>query len=122
MSEPKTTRASDQFPLRLPDGMRDELKRLANENGRSMNAEIVSALEDYLVRKRQMDFATDIIRTTLSSGTPEEIVGRLEELRETEEAIRAARMTWLNPPAPPPRQGRLRLKPRAKPDAPESSE
>jgi len=38
-------RGSDQFVLRLPDGMRDRIASLAAENGRSMNAEIISRLE-----------------------------------------------------------------------------
>ncbi|WP_285295511.1 Arc family DNA-binding protein [Aureimonas altamirensis] len=41
----KTTAESDKFMLRLPNGMRDELKAAAAENGRSMNAEIVHRLE-----------------------------------------------------------------------------
>lgn len=45
MTEAKPGRGSDQFPLRLPDGMRDALKIAADENGRSMNAEIVSRLQ-----------------------------------------------------------------------------
>jgi len=32
--------------LRLPDGMRDRIKRAAAENSRSMNAEIVATLEN----------------------------------------------------------------------------
>lgn len=43
--EKKPGRGSDQFPLRLPDGMRDEIKASAERNGRSMNAEIVHRLE-----------------------------------------------------------------------------
>lgn len=35
----------DQFMVRLPDGMRDKLKELAAQNRRSMNAEIIVALE-----------------------------------------------------------------------------
>jgi plasmid stability protein len=35
----------DQYMLRFPDGMRDELKKLAAENGRSLNAEIIQRLE-----------------------------------------------------------------------------
>ncbi|MCS4091859.1 Arc family DNA-binding protein [Rhizobium sp. BK176] len=38
-------RGSDQFPLRLPDGMRDRIKESAEAAGRSMNAEIVLRLE-----------------------------------------------------------------------------
>lgn len=41
----RTARKSDQFPLRLPDGMRDQLKDAAEASGRSTNAEIVARLE-----------------------------------------------------------------------------
>ncbi|ANK84460.1 MULTISPECIES: Arc family DNA-binding protein [unclassified Rhizobium] len=34
----------DQFNLRLPAGMRDEIQRLAAEDGRSMNAQIIELL------------------------------------------------------------------------------
>lgn len=40
-----TSRESDKFMLRLPDGMRDHLKKLAAKSGRSLNAEIVHRLE-----------------------------------------------------------------------------
>lgn len=39
------SRGSDQFNLRLPDGMRDRLRVAAEANGRSMNAEIVDRLQ-----------------------------------------------------------------------------
>jgi hypothetical protein len=38
-------RGSDQFILRFPDGMRDQIAKLATANGRSMNAEIIDRLE-----------------------------------------------------------------------------
>ncbi|MFC3628208.1 Arc family DNA-binding protein [Paracoccus angustae] len=41
-----TTRESDKFIVRLPDGMRDRIKAAAEANNRSMNAEIVATLED----------------------------------------------------------------------------
>ena len=40
-------RSSDQVKLRLPDGMREELKEAAKANGRSMNAEIIARLENF---------------------------------------------------------------------------
>jgi hypothetical protein len=43
-------RSSDQFMLRLPDGMRDLIAEMAERNGRSMNAEIVSALAHQILR------------------------------------------------------------------------
>jgi hypothetical protein len=39
-----SSRGSDQFPIRLPDGVRDEIKRAAKASGRSMNSEIVSRI------------------------------------------------------------------------------
>ena len=48
MTDQKPGRGSDQFPLRLPDGMREEIKRRADINGRSMNSEIVQRLRDTL--------------------------------------------------------------------------
>lgn len=41
----RTGRGSDQFPLRFPEGMRDRIKAAADASGRSMNAEIIHALE-----------------------------------------------------------------------------
>ncbi len=38
----------DQVTIRLPDGMRDELNRLADENDRSANAEIIHRLKQSL--------------------------------------------------------------------------
>ncbi|MDP5307582.1 Arc family DNA-binding protein [Paracoccus spongiarum] len=39
----------DKFVLRLPDGMRNRLKMAAERNRRSMNAEIVDALDSHLL-------------------------------------------------------------------------
>lgn len=42
----KAGRGSDQFMVRLPEGMRDRIAASADHNGRSMNAEIVARLEN----------------------------------------------------------------------------
>jgi amino acid permease len=42
------SRKQDQFIVRFPDGLRDQVKASATENKRSMNAEIVAAIEFYL--------------------------------------------------------------------------
>ncbi|GIU61776.1 MULTISPECIES: Arc family DNA-binding protein [Klebsiella pneumoniae complex] len=47
MSE-KQVRDYDKFMLRFPDGMRDAIAERAKANGRSMNSEIISILEDRL--------------------------------------------------------------------------
>lgn len=46
MSSTKHGRGSDKFVVRLPDGMRGRIANAAREAGRSMNAEIVAALEE----------------------------------------------------------------------------
>jgi plasmid stability protein len=38
-------RGSDQFVMRFPDGMRDQIAILAAQNNRSMNAELIDRLE-----------------------------------------------------------------------------
>ena len=43
-------RGSDQFVLRLPEGMREQIKQAAEQNGRSMNAEIVGRLSASFMR------------------------------------------------------------------------
>lgn len=47
MGRPRTDKIEDwdQFTVRLPPGMRDKLKEVAQQNGRSANAEIVARLE-----------------------------------------------------------------------------
>ncbi len=41
----------DQYMVRFPDGMRDELKAIAKRHGRSLNAEIILRLNNSLVRE-----------------------------------------------------------------------
>lgn len=51
----RTGRDSDQFNLRLPDGLRDRVKEVAETNRRSMNAEIVCILEGALFDALKME-------------------------------------------------------------------
>lgn len=59
MGRPRTTRTSDQVTIRLPEGMREEINRLAAENGRSANAEIVARLSKSMSQARSSE--VDII-------------------------------------------------------------
>ncbi|WP_170930033.1 MULTISPECIES: Arc family DNA-binding protein [unclassified Pseudomonas] len=45
----------DRFVLRLPEGLRQTLKRIAKQNQRSLNAEIVSRMERSLAGPRGHD-------------------------------------------------------------------
>lgn len=46
--EPYPSASADRYIVRFPDGMRDRLKALATENGRSLNAEIIHRLQTTL--------------------------------------------------------------------------
>ncbi|MEY9782297.1 Arc family DNA-binding protein [Sinorhizobium fredii] len=64
----KAGRGADQFMVRLPEGVRERIRRHAEANGRSMNSEVVSLIELAL-------WEADMAR--MQAG--------LEPLRETEE-------------------------------------
>jgi len=79
----KPGRGSDQFPLRLPDGMRDHLKTEAEKNGRSMNAEIVTRLEASLAG-------------AVGGGTVDQIFANtLQQLMTRAKAPTAAQLRYL---------------------------
>ena len=46
MVQDSPSRKQDQFIIRLPDGMRERIRHAADQNNRSMNAEIVATLEE----------------------------------------------------------------------------
>lgn len=46
--KPYPSRVADQFVVRFPGGMRDRISDAARAAGRSMNAEIVKAIEAWL--------------------------------------------------------------------------
>ena len=79
----------DQFIVRLPDGMRNKVKKSAELNNRSMNAEIIAGLEDWLSRNDQNELeannlrkAEDMIKTEriFIHEWMQEIVHRLDQL------------------------------------------
>ena len=45
MTEDQNRTLQDKFMLRLPDGMRERIREAAEQNKRSMNAEIIARLE-----------------------------------------------------------------------------
>lgn len=50
MSDKFPSQIQDKFTVRFPDGMRDKIAEIAKKNNRSMNAEIVIALTEYISR------------------------------------------------------------------------
>ena len=69
MATGRPGRGADQFPLRLPEGLRDRIKASADRNGRSMNDEIVSRLEQTFLDDDKMDEATTSNQDVYFQGT-----------------------------------------------------
>lgn len=67
MSEKATGRESDKFMLRLPDGMRERIAKVAKANNRSMNAEIVYVLEAHFPPDPDPDIVLDHIELLLAT-------------------------------------------------------
>ncbi|WP_281502989.1 Arc family DNA-binding protein [Ancylobacter crimeensis] len=71
---PAPSDLADKVMLRLPDGMRDRLAEAARENGRSMNAEIVSRLEKSLDQFKTLEQLVEEVEQS------RELWGRVEDL------------------------------------------
>ncbi|MBY3369351.1 Arc family DNA-binding protein [Rhizobium laguerreae] len=82
-------RDQDKFMLRLPEGMRDRIKISAERNGRSMNAEIIQALEQMFPAQPTIDDVLEKVHHTISlakhSSFPyrQSLINALDEFRET---------------------------------------
>jgi len=100
MTNRKTGRGSDQFPLRLPDGLRDRIKSRAEKIGYSMNETIVRVLEREFPPPITLEEQTrDLLEliASLKQGRVGGSIDRIaEELFETLDAIRAGRIKMEN--------------------------
>ena len=99
----KVRRGSDQFMLRLPDGLRDRIKAYADRQGRSMNAEIVRTLErefpePWAAGARIGELLT-MVRILKEGATEERINHLVHELEETLDGIKSGRVKGLGPEA-----------------------
>lgn len=59
----------DQFNLRLPDGWRDALKNRAARNRRSMNSEILAALESVVGSAAGEELPTTAPAAAINQGS-----------------------------------------------------
>ena len=80
-----TSRTSDKFVVRLPDGMRKRVVELARKNHRSMNSEIISRLDESF---NTWKFAANIDPNSVTSHE----LRLLEFFRKLDEAKRQALM------------------------------
>ena len=56
--KPSPSQLSEQFVVRMPDGMRDRIAEVARANNRSMNAEIIARMERSFTTQ-EMGFKAD---------------------------------------------------------------
>lgn len=85
MAEPDQHQLKDRFMLRLPDGMRDRIKAAAAVNNRSMNTEIVAALEEKFPENRPAIIAQVVGAAALldlANAAPEDRAGMVLALNE----------------------------------------
>jgi predicted DNA-binding protein len=79
LSQATTSRESDKFILRLPDGMRERLSQVAESQGRTMNAVVVGALAEYLEN-------TESLESQLA-GIEKAILALTDKVSEQNEAV-----------------------------------
>lgn len=84
------SRKLDQYIVRFPDGMRDQLKAEAERSKRSLNAEIVARLEASLARKPLNEVVSDM-RDELYRGV-QSLAAALDAMdeRDTRSGVLAA--------------------------------
>lgn len=63
----------DQFVVRLPEGLRDQIKIVATKNRRSMNAEVVAALEDHIASSSLIDVSMPFTEPDQPGDVPVEV-------------------------------------------------
>lgn len=93
-----TSRESDKFMLRLPDGMRAQIADAAKSNKRSMNAEVVARIQesfeqrepvvlridlttDAETRMKEVKDAIDALKPYLAESQPIEVTIRTDVLK-----------------------------------------
>jgi plasmid stability protein len=82
----RTPQTQDKFIVRLPDGMRDRIKAAAERNGRSMNAEIVAALDAHFPLPQRPQDVVSEVALSLSFVEPdlrEQAIALLKEYAAT---------------------------------------
>jgi ATP phosphoribosyltransferase len=69
----KPVQPQDKYVLRLPDGLRDQIKEAAETYNRSMNAEIIARLEQAYANWPRIRLPRELLRRIEEAMTPEEM-------------------------------------------------
>ncbi|MBM7328708.1 Arc family DNA-binding protein [Agrobacterium sp. S2] len=80
MTQETASRSLDKIIVRLPDGMRDRLKEAADQNNRSVNAEVVARLE-HSFSGIEEELSQAVLKTTVNAKAQKdalhEVIGML---------------------------------------------
>ncbi|MDP9590571.1 UNVERIFIED_ORG: hypothetical protein J2W19_003135 [Shinella zoogloeoides] len=93
MNEKKyPSQLAERFQIRLPDGLRDRIRDSASSNNRSMNAEIVAALEEKFPPKSiDISMLSDFLESLIGVSAPD---GNKEYLDYINNALSDAKIPW----------------------------
>jgi hypothetical protein len=83
------SRELDKFIVRLPDGMREKLGTAARANNRTMNAEIVSRLEQSFSGEVFLSVHENTAAADIISELPDDLKAIYSQLREIKERLPA---------------------------------
>lgn len=92
MVQPRSGQGSVQIALRLPPSLRDRIRDAAEKNGRSMNSEIVSTLEQvYPPRSISIEELSAFLESLIGVTAPD---GDKEWQDEVMKALSKTKMGW----------------------------
>jgi len=74
------SRGVDQFVVRFPDGLREQVREIAERNGRSMNAEIIARLEESIQAQPVAGDVTELKQALAHSERVIELQGEMIEV------------------------------------------
>jgi|GEM_PF-1573514 plasmid stability protein len=94
-----TSRESDKVMLRLPDGMRNRIKAAAAANKRSMNAEILSLLDQAFPEPVDDAAAMEMLQYMLAAP-PEDLESRKAEIQAKLTAMKSGARVYDGPALP----------------------
>ncbi|MDE1492805.1 Arc family DNA-binding protein [Xenorhabdus bovienii] len=69
MTKKYPSQEMDRFNVRMPAGMRDEITKIAEKNGRSMNTEIIMMLQEAIDSARNADSSHQNVQLVNGSDT-----------------------------------------------------
>jgi hypothetical protein len=87
MPQASPSRDQNKFIVRLPEGMRNRIAEAAKANGRSMNAEIVSALAERYPARSPLEEAVRRIARLLPSLRTESAIDVSDQVKELGENL-----------------------------------